>query len=368
MKITKIAKFTCSVYKSLSQKVVETLKECGINSFITQRSSSIVSTDRHWIFNRKGVTENILETFHFYVPEEDEKKVFDRIVSSLELSQEGRGSLFSEPAVLIEGGDNNENGGLDFVFDANGGNYMGICAITQRGKGLMIAKTAIDKGSCVPTISYGIGGGIRDRMGLIRITIPADKETINIVVSKHDAQGMMDLLIDGGRLDRPGMGFIFSYPVNLAALDTKTFFGSNRAAASIGQIISVIDSMQGGTEWRRRTFNPKNFTGRDFMLDLENIMLVCNDTRSKEMLDAAMSAGAGGATISTCRKISFFPQKENPAKKTMEISDMVVPAKLRVKILTEIVNAGFFSNQVDGKIIVKKSAAAYSYTDKKRKS
>lgn len=368
MKITKIAKFTCSVYKSLSQKVAETLKECGIHSFITQLSSSIVSTDRHWIFNRKGVTENILETFHFYVPAEDEKKIFDRIVSSLELSQEGRGSLFSEPAVLIEGGENNENfGELDFAFDANGGNYMGICAITQRGKGLRIAKTAIDKGSCVPTISYGIGGGIRDRMGLIRITIPAEKETINIVVANHDAHGMMDLLIDGGRLNRPGMGFIFSYPVNLAALDTKTFFGSNRAAASIGQIISVIDSMQGGTEWRRRTFNPKNFTGRDFMYDLENIMLVCNDTQSKEMLDAAMSAGAGGATISTCREISFLPQKEVPGKKTIEISDMVVPAKLRVKILTEIVKAGFFSNLVDGKIIVKKSDAAYSYTDKSKK-
>jgi len=365
MKITKISKFTCSVYKPVSPKVVETLKECGVNSFITQRSSSIVSTDRHWFFNRKGVAENILETFHFYVPAEDEKRVFDTIVSSAELSQEGRGSLFSEPAFLIEGDGNNGNSDdLAFSFGENTANYMGICAITQRGKGLVLAKTAIDKGSGVPVISYGTGGGIRDKMGLIRITIPAEKETINFVVANHDAQGMMDLLIDEGRLDRPGKGFIFSYPVNLAALDTKTFFGANRAAASVGQIISAIDSIQGGTEWRKRTFSPKNFA-RSYLYDLENIMLICNDAQSREMFDAAMSAGAGGATISTCREITFLPQKESVSKKTMEISDMVVPAKLRTKILTALVEAGFFSNLTDGKIIVKRSAEAFSYTKKK---
>lgn len=261
MKFTNIAKFTCSVYKNVSPKVAEALKECGIDEYILQRSSSIVSTDKHWLFNRKGIAENILETYHFYVPTADEKQVFDKIVYGADLSQEGRGSVFTEPAVLIENSDNNENfDEFDFQFESAQSNYMGICAITQRGRGLALAKTAIDKGSCVPMISYGIGGGIRDRMGLIRITIPAEKETINIAVAKHDAQGMMDLLIEGGHLDRPGMGFIFSYPVSMATLDTKTFFGANRAAASMGQIISVIDSIQGGTEWRKRTLNAKTLS------------------------------------------------------------------------------------------------------------
>ena len=31
MKFTNIAKFTCSVYKNISPKIVEALKECGID-------------------------------------------------------------------------------------------------------------------------------------------------------------------------------------------------------------------------------------------------------------------------------------------------------------------------------------------------
>ena len=366
MKFTNIAKFTCSVYKNVSPKVAEALKECGIDDYIVQRSSSIVSTDKHWLFNRKGISENILETYHFYVPAEKEREVFDKIVYGADLSQEGRGSIFTEEAVLIEKSENNENfDGFDFPFEDTPSNYMGICAITQRGRGLALAKTAIDKGSCVPMISYGIGGGIRDRMGLIRITIPAEKETINIAVANHDAQGMMDLLIEGGHLDRPGMGFIFSYPINLATLDSKTFFGANRAAASMGQIISVIDSIQGGTEWRKRTLNAKNAVERVYFTNLENIMLICNDTQSKEMLDAAMSAGASGATISNCREMT--KTNDGFAKKSMEISDMVIGTAQRKEILTALVKAGFFSDKTDGKIIVKKSGTAFSYTDKKKK-
>lgn len=366
MKFTNIAKFTCSVYKNISPKIVEALKECGIDEYIFQRSSSIVSTDKHWLFNRKGISENILETYHFYVPAAKEKEVFDKIVYGADLSQEGRGSIFTEPAVLIEKSENNENfDGFDFAFENLQANYMGICAITQRGRGLTLAKTAIDKGSSVPMISYGIGGGIRDRMGLIRITIPAEKETINIVVANHDTEGMMDLLIEGGHLDRPGMGFIFSYPVSMAVLDTKTFFGANRAAASMGQIISVIDSIQGSTEWRKRTLNAKNAVERTYFTNLENIMLICNDTQSKEMLDAAMSAGASGATISNCREMT--KTKDGFAKKSMEISDMVIGTAQRAKILTALVKAGFFSDKTSGKIIVKKSETAFSYTDKKKK-
>ena len=366
MKFTNIAKFTCSVYKNISPKITESLKECGIDEYLLQRSSALVSTDKHWLFNRKGVAENILETYHFYVPAEKEKAVFDKIAYDADLSQEGRGSIFTEQAVLIENSENNENfDGLDFSLETRQSNYMGICAITQRGRGFSLAKTAIDKGSSVPMISYGIGGGIRDRMGLIRITIPAEKETINIVVANHDTAGMMDLLIEGGHLDRPGMGFIFSYPVNLATLDTKTFFGANRAAASMGQIISVIDSIQGGTEWRKRTLNAKNAVERVYFSNLENIMLICNDTQSKEMLDAAMSAGASGATISNCREMT--KTKDGFAKKSMEISDMVIGEAQRKGILTALVKAGFFSDKTDGKIIVKKSGTAFSYTDKKKK-
>jgi len=46
---------------------------------------------------------------------------------------------------------------------------------------------------------------------------------------------------------------------------------------------------------------------------------------------------------------------------------MVIGTAQRAKILTALVKAGFFSDKTSGKIIVKKSGTAFSYTDKKKK-
>jgi hypothetical protein len=59
--------------------------------------------------------------------------------------------------------------------------------------------------------------------------------------------------------------------------------------------------------------------------------------------------------------------KDGFSKKSMENSDMGIGTSQRKKILTALVKAGFFSDKTDGKIIVKKSGTAFSYTDKKKK-
>ncbi|HPM47943.1 MAG TPA: hypothetical protein PL056_12805 [bacterium] len=366
MIVRNISKFTCSVYRFVSPLVAETLKRCSIDEYFLQPAKALVSVDRRrFLLSGGGYMENIMDTYHFSCETEREVYVFEQIVKDLSLDQEGRGSIYVEPAVIIDHNDNTESS-LNFT-DLDVGSFdtklMGIYCIIQRGRGDIIAKTAIDTGSSVPAIYYGVGGGIRDRMGLIRITIPADKEMANIIVTEHDCIGMMNILIDAGSLDRPGMGFIFNYPVTRAVTDTRTYIGKSRSAASIGQIVKAIDGIKGNTEWRKRIINPLNIKERNFLKDLDNITLICDDTKAKDMLDVAMCAGATGATLSKCRR--SFLSKENGMlnKKSVEMADMVVSTNQKSEIIQALINAGFFSSEINGKIMIRKSTLAFSYSD-----
>jgi hypothetical protein len=55
------------------------------------------------------------------------------------------------------------------------GDLSGIGCILPRGLGDPIARIALELGTCVPAITFGIGTGLRDRLGLLRIAIPAER-------------------------------------------------------------------------------------------------------------------------------------------------------------------------------------------------
>lgn len=371
MKATNISKFTCSVYKFVSGKVWDTLKECGIEDCIIQRSRSVIATNKRKGLFDGDIAELEIETYHFYTAPEEEEKVYSTIINNAGLNQEGRGSIFVEPAILIEKdgiADNFDKLDLDIPDDP--ANFTGIYAITQRGRGNDLARTAIGNGTCVPYVFHGKGGGIRDRMGLIRITIPAEKEMLSIVVAEHNGLGMMNLLIDGGQLDRPGMGFIFTYPVKRALMDRKSS-STVKTAASIGQIVAAIDELKASTEWRKRSFVSHDMTERRYFENMENIMLICDDTQAEDLLQTAMDAGASGATISNCRDFSLKESKEGDqqsqkSQKAVEISDMVVGISQKRSIIKALLDKGFMGEGINGKIIIKKCIKAFSYTEKKK--
>ena len=366
MKVTEISKFTCSVYKFVAPLVLDALKDNHVNYHILQRARSVIATNKRRGFFNGDIAELEVETYHFYTDPKDEKAVYDSIVAKAGLNQEGRGSLCVETAILIEGGEDNSNiGSLDFTVKSEATDFTGVYAITQRGRGNDLARIAVNNGSCVPYVFHGKGGGIRDRMGLIRITIPAEKEMLNIVVAEHNGNGLMNLLIDGGQLDRPGMGFIFTYPVKRALMDRKSTL-TVKSAASIGQIVAAIDELKNSTEWRKKSYISADLPERRYFENLENIMLICDDTQAEAMLQAAMDAGASGATISTCRSFSVQKDQNRTSQKAVEISDMVVGSNQKKDIITAVMEKGFFGKEINGRIIVKKSNLAFSYVGKKK--
>ena len=120
----------------------------------------------------------------------------------------------------------------------------GICCIAHRGDGDLLAKVGLETGSGVPAITFGIGTGLRDKIGLWRVAIPAEKEIVNLVTTSHNAENVMEMMIDIGALDQPGKGFIYLYPIKKGLVDVKAYVGLRRQAASIEQIVTVIDEIK----------------------------------------------------------------------------------------------------------------------------
>ena len=58
-------------------------------------------------------------------------------------------------------------------------------------------------------MSYARGTGVRDRMGLIGVTIDEQKEVVRIVASKEQASRVFEAMYLAGDLDTPGKGIMY---------------------------------------------------------------------------------------------------------------------------------------------------------------
>ena len=92
-----------------------------------------------------------------------------------------------------------------------------ITCIVQRGIADTIVKAAQEAGAQGATIHYARGEGIRERLGILALAVEVDKEVINIVVAKDQADRIFERMYIAGNLDTPGMGLIYLTPLDKAA-------------------------------------------------------------------------------------------------------------------------------------------------------
>lgn len=84
-----------------------------------------------------------------------------------------------------------------------------ITCVVENGIADKIVKAATDVGAQGATINYAKGSGVRDRMGLIGITIDNQKEIIRIIVSKEQSNRVFESMFLAGNLDTPGKGIMW---------------------------------------------------------------------------------------------------------------------------------------------------------------
>lgn len=92
-----------------------------------------------------------------------------------------------------------------------------ITCIVQRGSADEIVRAAQEAGAQGATISFARGTGVRERLGLLGVAVEVEKEIINVVVSTDQVDRIFERMYLAGKLDTPGMGFMYITPLEKAA-------------------------------------------------------------------------------------------------------------------------------------------------------
>lgn len=92
-----------------------------------------------------------------------------------------------------------------------------ITCIVQRGLADAIVKAAREAGAQGATVYYARGTGVRERLGILGVAVEVEKEIINVVVASDQVDYVFDRMYLAGKLDTPGMGFIYCSQLEKAA-------------------------------------------------------------------------------------------------------------------------------------------------------
>ncbi|MFO7600135.1 MAG: hypothetical protein R6X27_10055 [Candidatus Desulfacyla sp.] len=373
MESRKACRITAFLPRSFSKDVLTALNDVGVHDICMAAARSLVIKAKKGLsllLPGRDLIADPMDLIFFLGGEAMETSLFNLVVEKGHLAIPGMGSVISEEIEVLSG-DLLYNEGSVQSFDANTipvhpYAVTGICCIVQRGRGEDIARIALDTGTCVPSISFGIGTGVRDKMGLLRIAIPAEKEIIHVFSSVYEAGGILTMMADAGDLEQPGKGFIYSYPVKKAVVNTKVIRGGQQYVASIEQVVTAIDHMKGGAEWRRRVRGIERPGGRkrSALSRLIEINLLCDGGTGPDLVKAAMTVGAGGSTTQSFRHVRPSDSPLNAMSPMRELCSIIVAEEAIETIADALQKAGAFTDRCHGQIHFRRVPSAVTYRSK----
>lgn len=367
-----VSRITAFINRGVAKNVLDSLKEIGIVDLYLTAGRSPVIKERRGIFVHlpgHDLVEDPIDIIAFLVTQDMEGQVLDLIIEKGELTLPGRGTVYSEEvSVPIAYEILKENRPSPFEAKKSGlraQQLEGISCIVQRGQGNNVARIALDAGACVPAIHYSIGTGVRDKMGLLRITIPAEKEVITLATSAYDADVIMEMMIDVGKLGQPGKGFIYLYPLKKGLVNIQVTRGEQRQAASIEQIVATLDHIKGDTEWRRWSgLVEKTGVKIRYLIGLVDLTLLCDAGTGAGLVKTAMSAGAPGATINKLKYIRPLDSPLSQISPSREACSMIVSEDQMEGIIDALKKAGAFTELCHGQLQARRIKKAFTYMSK----
>ena len=236
------------------------------------------------------------------VPDSIVEAVTDAAIESGHLDRVGSGAVFTI-------GCNDANLSSSFPSAVSGEDVAGsksessseeleaICCICEKGIADDIAKAALQGGAPGPTITFGEGGGVRDKIPLLRMTKGPEKEFVWCVVEKPDADEIFGDMARAGKITEPGRGFMYSIPVRSGVINVSSTVASSAHGANMEQIISALDDLKGGKEWRTSLESGKSRALKStFLKNLVGLYCVVPRDFYEEVYDAVLDAGAPGVS------------------------------------------------------------------------
>lgn len=301
-----MTRVTCMVHQHFERGVAERLAELGARDILVENARCVRQRvrKRGWglLGQAKTLDDSPMDVFRLSVPREAAGRVAGVLIEAAELKAPGHGMLYTQDIV--------EYGCAEPPVIEAAAAPPGLlrdmalltCILSMPGSGDALARVALALGVGVPVICRGVGTGLRNRLGLLRITIPPEKEIVRFLIPAHDANGIRRLLIEEGRMDRPGAGFLYQTPIREGIADPLMCLGLQGHAASMEQVIAALDDLKGGTGWRKRFAGIEDRpeeVDRRTRRHFREIFFSCAEGNAEDLVRAAMENGAGGATTAT---------------------------------------------------------------------
>jgi hypothetical protein len=353
METIKAAQITCTVYRSVTSKALGALKALGVKEYHLQPSRAVVLRRRTGLLGiGAGIVleEEPADRILFYVPSTSAEAALQALAASCDLNIPGRGSAVCEEVTIARGSAWEEHL-LRPVPDADKvatqEELASITCTVQRGRGNNIVKAVLGLGVPMPQVTGGMGTGLRDKLGLIRIALPAEKEVVHAVVSAHEATDILGSLVDAGRLDQFGSGFIYESPLARGVINSMVIRGQ-RHSASIEQLIAAVDKLMGSPDWRKRSLgNDDPSRKHNYLYDLVSLTLICNEGRVSDLVRAALAAGASGATISRLSH-ARIDGAASPVSPAREMTELIIGKGVVEPVAAAMEAAGVFDQETAG--------------------
>lgn len=369
----RVSRITCIVNTFLSDRISEFLKELGTTVYIENSRTVreyIKSVPLAFMGKAVKLRDFSAVMFRFTVPRQNATEVMNCIIDIAELHIPGRGTVFSQD--LMEFCEDSPAVDLDFLKSLKVADHTDMlinklayvmCILPGQGSGENLAKVALELGVCVPVVTIGYGSDTRDKLGLVRVTIPPEKEIVHLVMPEQDSDSIARLLIEQGRLNRPGSGFIVETPVTAGLLDTHLKTGKQEHAATIEQIIAAIDQLKSDTNWRKRLdAQSYRVSSNRFIVPQDNceISIISDEDRIDKLKEVCMKHGAPGATSSFLTP--QVPKREKEITATMIRVTISVPSELTDTITDALLEVSSIGEDKKDRIHILDSPAAYIHT------
>ena len=92
-----------------------------------------------------------------------------------------------------------------------------ITCVVQRGLGDTVVNAASGAGAQGATVYFGRGTGVRERLGILGLAVEVEKEIVNVLVAQDQVEGVFRAIFTAAKLDTPGMGIMYTTPVDKMA-------------------------------------------------------------------------------------------------------------------------------------------------------
>lgn len=366
------SRITAIVHRDLTEAVTKALKANFVHYYHMEPARYPVLGKRGlWFFDfyqNQSMIDTPVVIFEIICLEKSVPFLLSVIKEAAELNIPGHGSVYSETIALI-----GSEPPLEYIYSNNVKvksigftGLKGIFCILPRGSAEYIARMVLQNGIGVPTISYGTGSGLRDRLGLLRITIPKEKEILKLIVHSSDSEHVLDFMIELGRLDLPGRGFIFEFPVEHGLLNTKVSLEGAKQAASMDQIISALDQLYGNMDWRKKSNQFRQNTRHRNYFEGVNLVLNCKEESMEFVLSSLRKVGVTSSTISLNR-IVHTGNLESHFTPAREVANLLIPKKNLSEVTEVLKEIGFFTNEYEGIAYTMEVPRAFSYQSKQFK-